>query len=151
MSHAGSHAGRVRARRCAVQALYQWIVAGTPPTTIVQEFVADRELIKVDMGYFTELTAEIPARFDTLIAAIEPKIDRTWLQVDTVERAILLIGTYELHFCPQLPWRVVLNEAVELCKMFGAEDGHRYINGVLDKIARDALCEEITGSPTLSI
>ena len=150
MVHAGSHAGRVRARRCAVQSLYQWIIAGTPPASIVQEFIADRELIKVDMDYFTELTREIPSRFDELIATIEPKIDRPWPRIDTVERAILLIGTYELCFCLYIPWRVVLNEAVELCKMFGAEDGHRYINGVLDKIAQDSRCGEIVGSPTVN-
>lgn len=150
MQRPGSHSGRVRARRCAVQALYQWIMAGTPPASIVKEFVAERELIKVDMDYFTELTREVPGKFDQLLAAIEPALDRSWSQLDTVERAILLIGTYELRFCPQIPWRVVINEAIELCKMFGAEDAHRYVNGVLDKVAHECRCVEIAGLPTVN-
>ena len=129
-----------------MQALYQWIVAGTPPATIVREFVADRELVKVDMSYFTELTGEIPAKFEDLLATLEPELDRPWQQVDMVERAILLIGAYELRFCPHVPWRVAVNEAIELCKMFGAEDAHRYVNGVLDKIARTHRALEIAGS-----
>ncbi len=149
MPRAGSHKGRIRARRCAVQALYQWIITSTPPATIVKEFVADRELIDVDMNYFSELTREIPSKYVDLLAPIESAIDRSWAQIDTVERAVLLIGTYELHFCPQIPWRVVLNEAVELCKMFGAQDAHRYVNGVLDKIARAARKVEIEGQTTV--
>ncbi len=125
-------------------------MAGAPPEDIVGEFVADRELIKVDLEYFSELVREVPARFDELIAGIEPAIDREWVQIDPVERAILLIGTYELRFCPQIPWRVVLNEAIELCKMFGAEDAHKYINGVLDKIAATSRDMEIAGSPTVN-
>lgn len=125
--------------------MYQWIVADTPPANIVQEFIADRELVNVDMDYFSELTREIPSKFVELLAVIEPAIDRNWTRIDTVERAILLIGTYELRFCPQIPWRVVLNEAVELCKMFGAEGAHRYVNGVLDKIAHERRCVEIAG------
>jgi len=126
-------------------------MAGTPPADIVGEFVADRELIKVDLEYFSELAREVPARFDELFAGIEPAIDREWGQIDPVERAILLIGTYELRFCPGIPWRVVLNEAVELTKMFGAEDAHKYINGVLDKIARESRAVEIAGNPTVNI
>ncbi|MDA0821519.1 MAG: transcription antitermination factor NusB [Proteobacteria bacterium] len=136
----------MRARRCVVQALYQWIVARTPPADIIREFVADRELIKVDIEYFTELTRSIPLKFDELLGEINPVIDRQWAQVDPVEQAILLIGTYELRFCPHVPWRVVVNEAVELCKMFGAEDAHKYINGVLDKLARTARVAEISAT-----
>jgi transcription antitermination protein NusB len=127
-----------------VQALYQWIVARTPPADIIREFVADRELIKVDIEYFAELTRSIPPKFDELLGEISPVIDRQWAQVDPVEQAILLIGAYELRFCPHVPWRVVVNEAVELCKMFGAEDAHKYINGVLDKLARTARVAEIS-------
>lgn len=129
-----------------MQALYQWIVARTPPADIIREFVADRELIKVDIEYFTELTRSIPLKFDELLGEINPVIDRQWAQVDPVEQAILLIGTYELRFCPHVPWRVVVNEAVELCKMFGAEDAHKYINGVLDKLARTARVAEISAT-----
>lgn len=150
MSRAGSKHGRVRARRCAVQALYQWIVTNASPIEIVGEFVADRELIKVDVDYFTELTRAVPAQFNDLFASIEPAIDRSWAQIGPVEQSILLIGTYELRYCAHIPWRVVLNEGVELCKMFGPEDAHKYINGVLDKIARSCRALEIAGNPTVN-
>lgn len=151
MSRTGSNHGRVRARRCAVQALYQWIVARAAPAEIIGEFVADRELVKVDLDYFTELTREVPARFDDLFASIEPTIDRSWAQIGPVEQSILLIGTYELRYCPGIPWRVVVNEGVELCKMFGPEDAHKYINGVLDKIARGCREVEIADNSTVKI
>lgn len=139
----------MRARRCAVQALYQWRVAGTPPGEIINEFVADRELVKVDMAYFSQLTRLIPENFDALLANIMPALDRSWTRIDTVEQAVLLVGAYELQFCPDVPWRVVVNEAVDLCKMFGAQDAHKYINGVLDKIARGVRTVEISGPSTL--
>ncbi len=145
MGHAGSHQGRVRARRCAVQALYQWIITGTSPESIVAEFVAERELIKVDVDYFAQLSREIPRHYEALLADIECAIDREWLRIDPVERAVLLLSTYELRHCPQIPWRVVVNEGVELSKMFGADEAHRYINGVLDKIAQLTRQTEISG------
>lgn len=135
----------MRARRCAVQAIYQWIIAGQHPDNIVAEFVSDRELIKVDLDYFSQLARFVPQQHDELVALIEPALDREWARVDTVERAVLLLGAYELSHCPEIPWRVVVNEAVDLCKMFGAEDAHRYINGVLDKVARNCRQVEIAG------
>jgi N utilization substance protein B len=114
MTAAGSNRERIRARRCAVQALYQWQMSGQDPHDIFEEFVTEREVIGVDMDYFSTLTRSIPEHFAIL----------------------LLLGTYELRFCPDLPWRVVINEGVELCKMFGAEDGYRYVNGILDKLAK---------------
>lgn len=132
----GGNYGRVRARRCAVQALYQWQLAGQDPNEILREFVAERELVKVDMEYFSTLTREIPRALDTLRADLVPALDRDWLKLGPVERGVLLVGAYELRFCPEVPWRVVVNEAVELCKMFGADEAHKYINGVLDRTAR---------------
>jgi len=134
-----------------VQALYQWIVTHTPPAEIVSEFVADRELVKVDIDYFSELTREIPSIFENLLTTIKSAIDRDWTQIGPVEQSILLIGTYELRFCPHVPWRVVVNEGVELCKMFGAENAHKYINGVLDKIAYECREFETSGNPTVNI
>ncbi len=148
MPHAGSKHGRVRARRCAVQGLYQWGVTKASPLDIVHEFVADREMIKVDIEYFTELMREVPAKFNDLFASIEPTIDRSWAQIGPVEQSILLIGTYELQYCEYIPWRVVLNEGVELCKMFGPEDAHKYINGVLEKVARGCRLIEVDGNLT---
>ncbi len=138
-----SNHGRVRARRCVVQALYQWQLAGQDPNEILKEFVAERELVKVDLEYFSALTREIPKKVEVLQADLMPALDREWSRLGPVERGVLLLGAYELHFCPHIPWRVVVNEAVELCKMFGAEDAHKYINGVLDRTARRLRSMEI--------
>ena len=119
-----------------MQALYQWQLGGQDPNDILKEFVADRELVKVDMSYFATLTREIPARIEELLVDLQPALDREWSKIGPVERSVLLIGTYELRYSPHVPWRVVINEAIELNKMFGADEAHRYVNGVLDKVAR---------------
>ncbi len=133
----------MRARRCAVQALYQWQMAGQEPRDIVQEFVAERELVSVDMEYFTTLVREVPRYFDTLQADLTPFLDREWRQLDPVERSVLLIGAYEMRYCLEIPYRVVINEGVELCKMFGTVEGHRYVNGVLDRLAHTTRGAEV--------
>lgn len=127
---------RVRARRCAVQALYQWQLAGQDPNDILKEFIAEREVLNADMDYFEQLTRGVPRHLEQLKAAVGKVIDRSIDELDPVERAILLIGAYELEHCPQTPWRVIINEAVELEKMFGAEQGHRYVNTAIDRLAR---------------
>ena len=142
----GTHHGRVRARRCAVQALYQWQMAGQEPCDIVSEFVADRELVSVDMDYFSALVRDVPMHFETLKADLVPCLDREWRQLDPVERSVLLIGAYELRNRPEIPYRVVINEGVELCKMFGTAEGHRYVNGVLDRLAHIAREAEVAAS-----
>lgn len=149
MAGTRGHIGRVHARRCAVQALYQWQLAGHEPGDILKEFVAERELIKVDLDYFSTLTRDIPQHFAALLADLEPAIDREWNKLGPVERSILLVGSYELRYCPEMPWRVVVNEAIELCKMFGAEDAHKFINGVLDKVARRVRSLEIAAPPVV--
>ncbi len=146
-THAG-HRGRVRARRCAVQALYQWQMAGAEPSAIVREFVADRELVSVDMAYFSNLVREVPLQFETLKADLEPCLDRAWKSLDPVERSVLLIGAFELRNCLDMPFRVVINEGVELCKMFGTAEGHRYINGVLDRLAQTQRAVEVAAQPS---
>ena len=142
------HSNRVRARRCAVQALYQWLIAGQPPKEIIKEFIADRELINVDMDYFSLLTETIPKNHEQLEALIAPHLDRDWQQIDPVEKCVLLVGVFELTSRPEVPWKVVINEAVSLCKMFGSEDAHKYINGVLDKVAECGSREGLLGAPT---
>ena len=132
-----------------MQALYQWQLAGHEPGDILKEFVAERELIKVDLDYFSTLTRDIPQHFAALLADLEPAIDREWNKLGPVERSILLVGSYELRYCPEMPWRVVVNEAIELCKMFGAEDAHKFINGVLDKVARRVRSLEIAAPPVV--
>ena len=145
---ARAHNERIRARRCVVQALYQWLLAGQPPSDIVNEFIADRELINVDRDYFCSLTTAVAENYQALVNDIQPSLDRQWEQIDPVEKCVLLIGTHELKHELDIPWKVVVNEAVGLCKMFGSEQAHRYINGVLDKIAKSARQESPVGLAT---
>ncbi len=136
---------RVRARRCAVQALYQWHLSGEAPETIVAEFLRDREVESADLEYFSTLTREIVRFEPALRAELETAIDRPWERIGPVERSVLLLGVYELLHSPHIPWRVVVNEGIELCKMFGADEAHRYVNGVLDKLARRIRKIEVEG------
>ena len=127
---------RSRSRSLAIQALYQWQMAGQDIGSIINHFMIEQDAKKFDTDYFTELVHGVPARLNELDAALAPCIDRALESVDPVERAILRLGAYELIEHPEIPYRVVINEAVELAKTFGAEQGHRYVNGVLDKAAR---------------
>ena len=127
---------RSRSRSLAVQALYQWQMAGQDVGDIVHQFMLDQDNKTFDTQYFDELVRGVPARLDVLDEALGDCIDRKLEAVDPVERAILRLGAYELIEHPEIPYRVVINEAVELAKTFGAEKGHRYVNGVLDKAAR---------------
>lgn len=124
------------ARRCAAQALYQWQLTGEDLTLIETRFLADQDLGKADPAYFQELVQQIPARAEEIDAMLAPFLDRPMSRVDPVERAILRIGGYELTRRPDIACRVIINEAVELAKVFGAEQGFRFVNGVLDKAAR---------------
>ena len=127
---------RSRSRSLAIQALYQWQMAGQDIGDIVGHFMLEQDAKKFDSEYFAELVRGVPARLNDLDAALAPCVDRALESVDPVERAILRLGVYELIAHPEIPYRVVINEAVELAKIFGAEKGHRYVNGVLDKAAR---------------
>jgi transcription antitermination protein NusB len=140
------HNERIKARRCAVQALYQWLLAEQPPKEIIKEFIAERELINVDTEYFCHLTEAIPDKYDELLGLIVPHLDRAWEQIDPVEKCVLLVGAYELSSKPEIPWKVVINEAVGLCKMFGSEDAHKYVNGVLDKLAEFGRRDNLLGA-----
>ena len=135
---------RAWARRCAAQALYQWQMTGQDPSQIAAQFLADEDLHKADPDYFRELVHQVPAHAAELDAALEPFLDRPLAQVDPVEHAILRIGGYELLHHPELAYRIVINEAVELAKIFGAEQGHRFVNGMLDRLARTARPAEFT-------
>ncbi len=141
------NAARVKARRCAVQALYQWQIGGATPAAIVAEFLNEREVDKADLEYFATLLREIPRAAEALRAQLQPLLDRPWERVGPVERSVLLIGAYELAHCLHIPYRVVVNEGVELTKMFGADEAHRYINGVLDRLARELRAVEINAGP----
>lgn len=126
---------RSRARRAAVQALYQWQLTGQTPADIGAQFSATPQLRKCDTEYFHDLLSRVPSCVDDLDAYLAPVIDRPIAQLDPVERAILRIGVFELVHRVDVPAKVVINEAVELAKTFGAEESHKYINGVLHTLA----------------
>ena len=128
---------RSRSRRLAMQALYQWQVTGDDLGEIINHFLTENREKDFESGYFRDLVSGVPARLDELDEALKPFLDRPVEEVDLVERALLRLGTYELLVHPEVPYRVVINEAVELAKAFGADQGHRYINGILDKVARE--------------
>jgi N utilization substance protein B len=134
---------RHRARQAAVQALYQWQLTQNSPRDIEDHFLLDHDMHEVDVDYFHYLVREIPIRLHELDDHLIRHLDRPIEDVDPVERAILRIGAYEFEFHPEVPYRVVLNEAVELAKTFGAEHGHRYVNAILDKVANDLRRDEM--------
>ena len=127
---------RTMARRCAVQALYQWQVNGGNVEEIYQQFLVERNMKDVNVDMFKELLQGVTQELSSLDELIKPHIDREIEEVDPVERAVLRLGCYELKNKLDTPYRVVINEALESVKLFGAEQGHRFINGVLDKVAQ---------------
>ena len=142
---------RVRARRSAVQALYQWFLTGEPMIGIISEFEQERkELKKADGEYFREILSGISTNSGAIRDALVPLLDRPLKELDPVTRAVLYLGMYELIHQPALPLRVVLNEAVELARMFGAEHSYKYINGVLDQAAQSLRPEAASDSPAHS-
>ncbi len=143
-----SRGNRHRARRAVLQALYQWQLTQQAPTEIVRQFSADAGLEEADREYFHRLLSEVPQRREALDRHLAPYLDRALAEVDPVERAILRIGAYELEFYPEIPYRVVLDEAIELAKVFGAEHGHRYVNAVLDKLAHELRADEVRAERT---
>jgi len=140
---------RSLARKRAVQALYMWEMTGVDLSTIDQQFLLEHDMSKVDVKYFQELLHEIPARIDTIDDNIHEFLDRPFNEIDPVERAVMRLGVYELQFRLDIPYRVVINEAVELAKVFGAEEGYKYVNSILDGAAKKLRQEEVrarTGS-----
>jgi transcription antitermination protein NusB len=128
-------AARSRARRRALQALYAWQVSGTPMQGIISQFKHEQEMEVADLEYFEDLLVNIEKRREELDGALKPFLDREVDLVDPIERAVLRLGAYELMHRPDVPYRVVINEAIETTKRFGADFGHTYVNGVLDKLA----------------
>lgn len=127
---------RTRARRRALQALYQWQIAGQNLRDIEAQFRDEMDMNQVDGELFTQLLHHVPARIDSLDSQFGQYLDRGVEQLDPIERAILRMAVFELTERLDVPVRVVINEAVELAKQFGAEQSHKYVNGVLDKVAR---------------
>ncbi|WP_372782430.1 transcription antitermination factor NusB [Litorivivens sp.] len=126
---------RRKARHYVLQALYQWEMAKQPLHEIQAQFLTDYDMKHVDTEFFGELLHEIPANLNELQAEFEPLLDRKLSDLDPVELNLLRMGAYELKHRIDVPYKVVINECVNLAKRFGATDGHRYINSVLDKVA----------------
>lgn len=129
-------ARRRKARHYALQALYQWHMAGATSATIEAEFRADYDFGPVDLAYFQSIVHGVPARVDELDSLYSPLLDRALDALDPVERSLLRMGSFELRERIDVPYRVVINEAVALARKFGASQSYKYVNGVLDKLAR---------------
>lgn len=136
---------RARARRRALQALYQWQIGGGPMRRIIEQFNEEQDMAIVDGGYFVEMLTGVESNLEALDSAISPCLDRRLDEVDAIERATLRLAAWELLHRMDIPYRVVINEAVELAKDFGAEGGHSYVNGVLDRLARNTRSTEVRG------
>ena len=136
---------RTRARRYGMQALYQWDLSGLDMAEIQRQFFEAEDFTHADGGYFIELLNGVKTRIEHIDSNISESIDRPIGQLDPVERAILRIACYELQFRHDIPYRVSINEAIMLARKFGAEQGHAFINGVLDNMARKIRPTESTG------
>ena len=126
---------RRRSRELAVQGLYQWQLSGKDPVMIAAELAESDDFAKSDAGYFRTLLNGAIDNAPALEEEITPFLDRAFRELSPVERGILLLGGYELMRELEVPYRVVINEAVELAKVYGGTDGHKFVNGVLDKLA----------------
>ena len=143
MTSAASSGARTRARELLVQALYQQQIAGHDSDELLQQFHEQAAYQRIDQAFFDEALPAICAMQADLEATLEPLVDRPMEQLDPVEKGVLLIGVFELLQRPDVPYRVVINEGVNLAKRFGALDGHKYINACLDKAAQSLRSEEV--------
>jgi len=123
--------------------MYAWLVGGADVTLIAANLAEDDSFKRVDEAWFRTLLYGVIKDEDLLSTRITPFLDRPLAELSPIERGILLIGAYELVHCPDVPYRVAINEGLELAKKYGGTDGHKYINGVLDKLAQQARAVEI--------
>ncbi len=139
---------RTNARKAAVQALYQWQMTGQNLNLIEQQFLEEDWLKDAQKSYFNELFHGVPTNLDAIDQALSEFVDRAVDMIDPVERAVLRVGTYELLYRLNTPYRVVINESINLAKCFGADGSHKYVNGILDKIAQQKRAFEIKAKKT---
>jgi N utilization substance protein B len=125
---------RRRSRALALQGLYQWQLAGKDPVVIAAELAEHEDFVKSDVGYFRTLLHGAIENAPRLETELKPFLDRPMNELSPIERGILLLSGYELLREFEVPYRVVINEAVELAKVYGGTDGHKFVNGVLDKL-----------------
>lgn len=128
---------RTRTRRVALQALYQWQVNRSEVLDIIKQFSESGRLDAIDAALFQEIVNDVIQQADSLDALYQPYLDRAVTMIDPIEKNILRMAVQELQNKIEIPYRVVINEAVELAKRFGAEDSHKYVNGILDKVSQD--------------
>ncbi|HET7330392.1 transcription antitermination factor NusB [Dyella sp.] len=138
-------AARSRARRRALQALYAWQMSGSKMSSVIEQFRHEQDMEVADLEYFEDLLRGVEEHVQALDEALKPYIDREVEQIDPVERAALRLAAYELKYRPDVPYRVIINEAIEVTKRFGADHGHSYVNGVLDKLAAQLRVTEKQG------
>lgn len=134
---------RSKSRQFAVQSLYSWLLTGHNISDIEVHFISEHDMEDADVGYFQEILHFVAAHKMSLVDHMEPFLSRTFAEVDPVEKAILLMGVFELEQRKDIPYRVSINEAVECSKVFGAEDGHKFINGIMDKVAGKLRADEM--------
>ena len=135
-----SPAARRKSRRYLLQALYQWQITSTPLPELIPQYQSDTQYHEADNQYFVELITNITNDAGILDEMIRPFLDRETKSLDFIEHAILWIGSYELKERLDIPYKVIINEAIELAKAFGADQSHKYVNGVLDRVAK--ICRE---------
>ena len=134
---------RRRSRELVLQGLYQWQYTGVSPAQVLKNLSEIKGFEKADQAFLeSELRGAI-GEAPNLREKLEPLADRKWDEVSPVERSILLLGAWELMHCPDIPYRATLNEAIELGKRFGGTEGHKYVNGVLDKLAKRVRPDEV--------
>ena len=134
---------RRRSREFALQALYQWQLAGPSLADLEQQYAQAEGFAKADGELFSTILSGVLKHAEALREKLAPHLDRPWKEVSPIESAILLIGAFELLNLPETPYRVIINEAIELGKSFGGTDGHKYVNGILDKLAATVRADEV--------
>ncbi len=138
-------AARSRARRRALQALYAWQLSGSHMNAVIDQFRHEQDMEVADLEYFEDLLHGVERNIDAIDISLKPFVDRDVAQIDPIERAALRLAAYELKYRPDVPYRVIINEAIEVTKRFGADHGHSYVNGVLDKLASTLRATEKRG------
>jgi len=134
---------RHRARELALQGIYEWRLSGSSATQIGRSTGDDKSLGRYDSELYQQLLRGTIAQHEALGELIKPHLDRALKELSPIECSVLLLGAYELTQHPEVPYRVVINEAVELAKTFGGSDGHKFVNGVLDKLAAQVRAVEV--------
>jgi N utilization substance protein B len=135
-------AARRKARVLALQAVYSWQLSGNPIADIEQQMLIENDVSKIDVEYFKDIARGVVVNQKQLDEAVTPHLSRPFDDLDMVEKAILRISAYELKFRDDVPYKVAINEGIELAKMFGAEDSHKFVNGVLDKAVKQLRAKE---------